>query len=135
MSQKLQQGQIVELEIIDLNTTGEGVGRYDGQVVFVPDTVTGDRLKAKIVQSKAKFSRGKLQQLLTPSPHRIRPQCIVADKCGGCQWQHVETNYQRDAKRQQVIQALQRIGGFADLQVQPMLHGDNSLNYRNSTLR
>ena len=133
MKQKLQQGQVIELEITDLNTSGEGVGRYQGQVVFVPDTVTGDRLTAKIIQSKAKFARGKVEQLLTSSPHRIRPRCIVADKCGGCQWQHIDPSYQREAKRQQVIQALQRIGGFEDLQVQPILHTSDDLNYRNKS--
>jgi len=110
MSEKLQQGQTVELEITDLNASGEGVGRYQEKVVFVPNTVTGDRLTAKIIQSKANFAKGKIEQLLTDSNHRIRPNCIVADKCGGCQWQHIEPSYQREAKQQQVIQAFQRIG-------------------------
>lgn len=132
-NQKLQQGQTVELEITDLNTSGEGVGRHQGKVVFVPNTVTGDLLKAKIIQSKAKFVRAKVQQLLTASQYRIRPNCIVADKCGGCQWQHIDPLYQRAAKQQQIIQALQRIGGFADIEVQPILHIASSLNYRNKS--
>jgi len=57
----------------------------------------------------------------------------VADKCGGCQWQHIEPAFQRDAKRQQVMQALQRIGGFEDLVVQPMLHNSDIINYRNKS--
>ncbi len=133
MNNRLQQGQTIELEITDLNTSGEGVGRYEGKVVFVPNTVKGDRLKTKIIQSKAKFARGTLQQLLTASEYRIRPNCIVADKCGGCQWQHIDPLYQREAKRQQIIQAFQRIGGFTDIEVQPILHTDNSLNYRNKS--
>ena len=133
MNQKLQQGQIVELEITDLNSSGEGVGRHEGRVVFVPNTVTGDRLKIKIIQSKAKFARGRVEQLLTPSGHRIRPKCIVADKCGGCQWQHIDYSYQSHAKQQQVVQAFQRIGGFADIPIQPILHTSDSLNYRNKS--
>ncbi|MEN9566140.1 MAG: hypothetical protein RLZZ69_1336 [Cyanobacteriota bacterium] len=133
MSQKLQQGQVVELEITDLNTDGDGVGRHEGIVVFVPNTVTGDRLTAKIVQSKAKFAQGKIEKLLDSSPHRIRPGCIVADKCGGCQWQHIEIDYQRAAKQGQVMQAFQRIGGFADVEILPILHADNALNYRNKS--
>lgn len=132
-NQRLEQGQVVELEITDLNTSGEGVGRHEGRVVFVPNTVTGDRALAKIVQSKAKFDKAKVQQILTPSPHRTRPSCIVADKCGGCQWQHVQIEYQRKAKRQQIIQAFQRIGGFEGLEVQPILHTAKSLNYRNKS--
>ena len=131
--EKLQQGQVIELVITDLNTSGDGVGRHEGRVVFVPDTVTGDRLKAKIVQSKAKFARAKVLQLLDSSPHRIRPSCIVADKCGGCQWQHIDINYQREAKRQQIVQAFQRIGGFEDVEVQSVLHANNALNYRNKS--
>jgi 23S rRNA (uracil1939-C5)-methyltransferase len=133
MKSKLHQGQVVELEITDLNTSGDGVGRHEGRVVFVPNTVTGDRINVKIIESKAKFARGKLQELLTPSQYRIRPQCIVADKCGGCQWQHIDPDYQREAKRQQVIQALQRIGGFEDIPVEPILHLPNVLNYRNKS--
>ncbi|HEY9770182.1 MAG TPA: 23S rRNA (uracil(1939)-C(5))-methyltransferase RlmD [Coleofasciculaceae cyanobacterium] len=133
MNQKLQQGQTVELEITDLNSSGEGVGRHEGRVVFVPNTVTGDRITTKIIQSKAKFAKGTVQQLLNPSPQRIRPKCIVADKCGGCQWQHIDMDYQREAKRQQVIQAFQRIGGFPDIQVQPILYTSDALNYRNKS--
>ena len=133
MNQKLQPGQVVELEITDLNTSGEGVGRHEGKVIFVPHSVTGDRLQVKIVESKAKLARGKIQQLITPSEHRIRPRCIVADKCGGCQWQHIHPDYQREAKRQQIVQALQRIGGLDSLEVQPLLYAPQVLNYRNKS--
>ena len=133
MTQKLQQGQVIELEITDLNTSGDGVGRHEGKVVFVPNTVTGDRITTKIVQSKAKLARGKVQDLIVPSPNRIRPQCIVADKCGGCQWQHIDPDYQRQAKHQQVARAFQRIGGFENIDIQPILYTPDVLNYRNKS--
>ena len=133
MNQKLQPGDLIDLEITDLNTSGEGVGRYQGKAIFVPDTVTGDRVTVRLTNLKSKYARGKLQQLLTSSKHRIRPQCIVADKCGGCQWQHIDGKYQREAKRKQIIQALQRIGGFKDVNVRPILHTPDTLNYRNKS--
>ncbi|MBD0346869.1 MAG: TRAM domain-containing protein, partial [Coleofasciculus sp. Co-bin14] len=68
-----QQGQIVELDITDLTDTGEGVGRLGGRVVFVPDTVTGDRILVRLVRVKSNYAIGKLHQLLEQSPHRIRP--------------------------------------------------------------
>jgi 23S rRNA (uracil1939-C5)-methyltransferase len=55
----------------------------------------------------------------------------VADKCGGCQWQHVDYQYQLEAKRNQVIQALQRIGGFSQPPVVPVLSAGSPLGYRN----
>ncbi len=129
----MQQGDLIELEITDLNTSGAGVGKVDGKVVFVPDTVTGDRVNVRITHLKAQYGEAKLQQILMPSKHRIRPRCIVADKCGGCQWQHIDWQYQREAKRQQVIQALQRIGGFPDIPVAATLHSTEDLNYRNKS--
>jgi 23S rRNA (uracil1939-C5)-methyltransferase len=127
----MQQGNLVEIEIADLSSSGDGVGRVGEYVVFVPDTVPGDRASVRLVQVKQHYAHGKLHQLLQPSPHRIRPRCIVADKCGGCQWQHVSDAYQQVAKRQQVIQALERIGGFSQPPVAPLLALDSTLGYRN----
>ncbi len=89
-----QQGELIEVAIADLSDTGDGVGRYDQRAVFIPDTVPGDRAIVRLVHVKPKYAHARLQQLLQPSPHRIRPSCIVADKCGGCQWQHINYEYQ-----------------------------------------
>src|SRR4028118_755298 len=126
-----QQGQIVEVSITDLNDTGEGVGRLGSRVIFVPDTVTGDRVLVRLIQVKSNYATAKLHQIIEPSPHRIRPRCIVADKCGGCQWQHISDEYQQQAKHKLVVQALERIGGFTSITVAPILTGDSSLAYRN----
>ncbi|MFM2061956.1 MAG: hypothetical protein RLZZ507_1626 [Cyanobacteriota bacterium] len=126
-----RQGEVIEVEISDLSDTGDGVGRFDQRVVFVPDTVVGDRTLVRLVHVKPKYAHATLQKILQPSPQRIRPSCIVADKCGGCQWQHINYNYQLTAKQNQVIQALERIGGFVNPSVDPVLVADSSLNYRN----
>jgi 23S rRNA (uracil1939-C5)-methyltransferase len=127
----MQQGDLIEIEITDLNHTGEGVGKYQGQVIFVPDTVIGDRLQVRILYRKKGHAFGKLQQILTPSPHRIRPRCIVADKCGGCQWQHIEDEFQLTVKQHQVQQTLERVGGFSHPLVSHPLTGTSPLGYRN----
>jgi 23S rRNA (uracil1939-C5)-methyltransferase len=127
-----RQGELVEVTITDLSDSGDGVGRFDQRVVFVPDTVTGDRAIVRLVRVKPQYAQGKLHELVEPSPHRIRPSCIVADKCGGCQWQHVAYEYQLEAKRNQIVQALERIGGFSNPPVGEMLAGE-SLAYRNKS--
>ncbi len=126
-----QQGQLVEVTIADLSDSGDGVGRFGQRVVFVPDTVTGDRAIVRLVRVKPNYGYGKLHELLEPSPHRIRPSCIVADKCGGCQWQHVRYEYQVEAKKNQVVQALERIGKFPQPAVLPVLASASPLAYRN----
>ena len=120
-----EQGETLELEITDLSSGGDGVGRWENRVVFVPDTVPGDRVQARLVFTKPTFGRGKLLEVLSPGGDRIRPACIVADKCGGCQWQPVAYPTQLAAKEQQLTDALQRIGGFSDLPLDPILAADN----------
>jgi 23S rRNA (uracil1939-C5)-methyltransferase len=128
-----KQGDLIELTITDLNNHGDGVGRYEQRVVFVPNTVTGDRVQVRLTFVKPQFAHGKLVEVLEPSPHRIRPACIVADKCGGCQWQHVDHEYQKEAKRNLVIQALERLGGFSNPGVEPLLEPEQFLHYRNKS--
>ena len=130
-SQKWQQGSLIEVDITDLSDRADGVGRWDGRVVFVPDTVTGDRALVRLVRVKPQYAYGQVQELLTPSPHRIRPHCIVADKCGGCQWQHINLAYQQQAKQQVILDALKRIGGFNDPPLAPILSSPDGLHYRN----
>ncbi|MGJ3252081.1 MAG: 23S rRNA (uracil(1939)-C(5))-methyltransferase RlmD [Elainellaceae cyanobacterium] len=128
--QEWRQGELVDISIANLSNSGDGVGRWGDRVVFVPDAVPGDRLLARLVRVKPTYAHGKIHELLTPSPHRIRPNCIVADKCGGCQWQFVSYEQQLIEKRNQVIQALERIGGLENPPVDPVLPSE-PLGYRN----
>ncbi|MGK7955282.1 MAG: 23S rRNA (uracil(1939)-C(5))-methyltransferase RlmD [Crocosphaera sp.] len=131
MNQAYVQGHLIELEIIDLTHSGDGVGKLDGKAVFVPNTVTGDRILARLTHVKKQYAYAKLQEIISPSPHRVRPSCIVADKCGGCQWQHISPDFQLTAKENQVIQALKRLGGFDNPPVLPILSSPDLLGYRN----
>nr|WP_255502865.1 23S rRNA (uracil(1939)-C(5))-methyltransferase RlmD [Okeania sp. KiyG1] len=122
---------MVEITITDLTDSGDGVGRYGQKVIFVPDTVPGDRLLTRLTAVKPKYAYGKLHQLLEASKYRIKPHCIVADKCGGCQWQHISYEYQLQAKQNQVIQALKRIGGLTLSAVDTTLASPAAFGYRN----
>jgi 23S rRNA (uracil1939-C5)-methyltransferase len=99
--------------------------------VFVPDTVTGDVAMVRLIRLKKNFASGQVHELLVPSPYRTRPSCIVADKCGGCQLQHVTYGYQLETKANQVVQALNRIGGFKDIAIAPIIAAPQYLGYRN----
>jgi 23S rRNA (uracil1939-C5)-methyltransferase len=131
----LQQGQKITLTINDLADSGDGVGRYENIAIFVPNTVPGDRIAAKLEFVKNNFAHASIEKILTPSSDRVRPNCIVADKCGGCQWQAVSYPAQLRTKQNIVLQALQRIGGFdADILeelISPIVGAKDSLHYRN----
>ena len=128
---KWQQGEIIKLSITDLSNTGDGVGRWENRVVFVPNTVPGDEMRVKLTKVKATHGFGIPAGIVTASPDRVRPACIVADKCGGCQWQAVSYEAQLAAKHRLVTDALVRIGKLEDVQVDPVMAAERQLNYRN----
>jgi 23S rRNA (uracil1939-C5)-methyltransferase len=130
----VQQGQLAELQITALAAGGDGVGRLaNGCVVFVSDAVPGDHLEVRLVRVKKGHAFGKISRLLEPSPQRVRPPCIVADRCGSCQWQAVDYPSQLAAKQAQVIEALTHLGGFLDPPVAPVLPQIHPLGYRNKS--
>ncbi|MGK7889696.1 MAG: 23S rRNA (uracil(1939)-C(5))-methyltransferase RlmD [Leptolyngbyaceae cyanobacterium] len=124
------QGAVVRVVVERLSNRGDGVGRWGDRVVFVPNAVPGDCLQVRLVRVKPSFAHGKLLQIETPSPHRVQPRCIVADKCGGCQWQAVSYEHQLLAKQAEVRQALERIGGFPEPLVHPVA-ASQPWQYRN----
>jgi 23S rRNA (uracil1939-C5)-methyltransferase len=102
---------VVSVAIESIAAGGDGVGRTNGLVVFVPRTAPADLVTAQIA-GKGHFARGALRSIVTPSPVRIEPPCphYSSDKCGGCQLQHMTYDSQLAAKQSIVRDALQRIG-------------------------
>ncbi|NEP62560.1 MAG: 23S rRNA (uracil(1939)-C(5))-methyltransferase RlmD [Symploca sp. SIO2G7] len=126
-----QQGEVINLTIDNLSNSGDGVGRWQERVVFVANAVPGDRLQVRLTRVKPTYGHGKWLQIVEPSCDRIRPACIVADKCGGCQWQAIAYPRQLQAKELQVQSALERIGGFKAVPMQSILAAPHPLGYRN----
>jgi 23S rRNA (uracil1939-C5)-methyltransferase len=102
---------VASVAIESIAAGGDGVGRTNGLVVFVPRTAPGDVVTAQIA-GKGHFARGSLRKIVTPSPVRIDPPCphYTADRCGGCQLQHMTYDSQLAAKQMIVRDSLQRIG-------------------------
>ena len=99
------------LEIASIAAGGDGVGRTEGMVVFVPRTAPGDVARVRIARAK-RFARGELLSLDEPSAARVDPPCphCTIDRRGGCQIQHLAYDAQLDAKRVIIGDALRRIG-------------------------
>jgi 23S rRNA (uracil1939-C5)-methyltransferase len=102
---------VVSVAIDSIAAGGDGVGRTNGLVVFVPRTAPGDVVTAQI-SGRGHFARGTLRSIVTPSPVRIDPPCphYTRDKCGGCQLQHMNYESQLVSKQIIVRDSLQRIG-------------------------
>ena len=75
---EFRKNDLVTLEIEDCGIDGEGIGKADGFTVFVKDAVIGDTVRAKIMKAKKNYGYGRLEEILTPSPNRVEPECAFA---------------------------------------------------------
>ena len=121
----------VELTIEDIAFGGKGVGRAEGKAIFVPFTIEGERVTARIVREKKSFAEAELVRLEESSPARVSPPCPYFGRCGGCVYQHMRYEHQLHWKEQQVAQALRRIGKFAEPPLQPIVPSPLDYAYRN----
>jgi len=127
-------GKIVKIKIDNIAFGGEGVGRVEGFVVFVPLVIEGEVVEAKIIEVKKSFARGELVKIINPSPIRINAECKYFGNCGGCQYQHIRYEDQLKIKQQQIIELFKRIGGFSEDKVAPVIACPQTFNYRNRIL-
>lgn len=102
----------VIIDIEDIGSDGEGIGKYQGYTIFVKNTIVGDRIRTKLIKCKKSYGYGRLMEIIDPSPYRVTPRCSLADKCGGCSIQHLDYQKQLEYKQNKVINCLERIGGF-----------------------
>jgi 23S rRNA (uracil1939-C5)-methyltransferase len=101
----------VTVTVNSIAAGGDGVARAEGFVVFVPRSAPGD-VGVVDVALHGSFARAPFTQLLEPAPARVAPPCehYVADRCGGCQLQHLAYDAQLAAKAGIIRDSLQRIG-------------------------
>ncbi|MCP4392969.1 MAG: 23S rRNA (uracil(1939)-C(5))-methyltransferase RlmD [Alphaproteobacteria bacterium] len=109
MSDELQKNQIVELEVADIGGAGDGIAKYDGQVVFVPFTCKGDLVKTQIDSVGSDFCRASLVEVIKPSLERQASACEHFGVCGGCSLQHLSSLSYQVFKRGIITDIVKRL--------------------------
>lgn len=124
---------VIELRLTAMAHGGAALGRHQGQTIFVPYAIPGERVRAEILESHAHWARARLLEVLEASPDRVAPPCpyFGPDKCGGCHLQHIRYEPQVELKRQVVIDQLARIGGLTGANVQDAFGAAEPWRYRN----
>jgi len=135
LEEAMNKNEIVTITIEDIGNDGEGIGKYEGYTLFVKGAVPGDVARVKILKAKKTYGYAKVEELVTPSPDRVTPECPVAGRCGGCQLQHVSYERQLAYKADKVKNCLLRIGGIAkerlDAITEPIIGMEEPFYYRN----
>lgn len=134
--------QEIEVSIDALSNLGVGIAKVDvpasqdeGEtetskwVVFVPFTIPGEKALVRITRNDKNCSQAELVKVTEPSPHRVEPKCKLFTKCGGCQYQHMDSTIQAEWKTRQVGELLQHMAGI-EHPVLPTIESPCQWNYR-----
>ena len=122
----------LELEIDSLAFGGRGVARADGLVVFVSGALPGDRVRAEVTKKKKRFAEANAVELLKPAADRVPNSCVhEGEPCPGAPWQGLPYERQLAHKRDQVDEALRRIGGLDGFELEEIEPAGEQWRYRN----
>jgi 23S rRNA (uracil1939-C5)-methyltransferase len=140
MAAPVRKEQELELRVDSLAYGGNGVARLNGFVVFVRRALPGDLVRARITKVKRSHAEAVAVEVVEAGAPRVDAPCAHYPACGGCRFQDLAYEAQLDAKAQQVADALRRIGGFPDVELEPsegarsLFHYRNKLEYSFTTL-
>jgi len=127
----MQKNEEVVLNIESLSGDGKTVARQEGMVFFVENAVPGDTVRARIWKLKKNYAEARAIEILSPSPLRVEPRCEHFGVCGGCTWQNLSYDAQLQFKHRRIIEVFKHVGGFQDLDIQPVIGCDPPFFYRN----
>ncbi len=127
----MQKNDEMILKIEDMGVDGAGIGKADGMTFFVKDAVIGDVVRAKVMKLKKTYGYARLMELLEASPDRVEPKCPYYRQCGGCQIQALSYEKQLEFKERKVRNNLERIGGFSEIPMEPIVGMEEPYHYRN----
>ena len=114
----------MKLEIEALDAAGRGVARNAGKVVFVEGALAGELVEARLLETKPKFDRARVTEILRASASRRAPLCPHFGVCGGCSTQHVDLRTQIAAKQRGLEDNLARIGKVRADAMLPPIYGE-----------
>ena len=126
----LKKNTELTLNIEAIGSNGEGIARHDKYVIFIPFTITGEKVKARILKVKNNIAFAKVLEIYTPADQRVRPKCTVYEKCGGCQLQHIKYAVQLKLKSKTVRDCFQKIAGI-DMEIPAASPSNCVYKYRN----
>ncbi|MDQ7006785.1 MAG: TRAM domain-containing protein [Acidobacteriota bacterium] len=122
-------GRTIELQIVDFNVEGAGVGRWEGRVVFVPGVVIGERVRVRVVAERRRRLDAVPLEVIEPSARRRPASCAQQGRCGGCPLMVVDEETGLDWKVQHLARQLRRLAGV-DLPIDPVVASPSPLEYR-----
>ncbi|NQD66107.1 23S rRNA (uracil(1939)-C(5))-methyltransferase RlmD [Bacillus haikouensis] len=132
---KIELKQQFPLTIKKIGINGEGIGFFKRKIVFVPNALPDEEVVVEVTKVHPKFTEARIKKIRKKSPQRVKAPCLVYEECGGCQLQHLNYDGQLEAKRDIVLQSLERHTSLnlEELDVRPAIGMENPWHYRNKS--
>jgi len=138
----LNKGDLINLVVERYAFEGKGIARInadknsieaitDSFIVFVKGAYPGDIVSAKVKKVKKSYAEAVVEEVISPSPMRVKSRCKYFGVCGGCKQQDLDYQQQIAFKHEQVEDIFKHNGGFSDFEVEPILASENVFFYRN----
>ncbi|HRR29168.1 MAG TPA: RsmD family RNA methyltransferase, partial [Victivallales bacterium] len=130
--------EIPEITIDKIVFGGNGIGKNDGKITFIPSVIDGEKLEAEIYQRKKNFDFAFCKKILKKSSHRIYPECPHSLRigenpflyCSNCSYQHISYDYEIELKKQQLESLLRKIAKINDIPEIEKIASPSPLFYR-----
>lgn len=131
MDHTISMTETFDVTIEDMAFKGEAIARIDGQVMFVPGAIPGEKVRLSVKKLKKGYGIAQVEEILEASPHRVEPPCRYFGLCSGCTWQHIAYPEQLRLKQRVVAEQLRRIGKLEGVEVLPTIGMEKPWEYRN----
>lgn len=119
----------MKIKILDISYNGKGVGKEEGgKTIFVPKVDVGEEVEVEVSKTNKTFDEGKVLTLLNTSSHRIKPKCPYFEKCGGCDFQHLTYEREKEIKTEIIKREFEKIGVKEKIE---FIESEKRFNYRN----
>lgn len=129
--EKMLLNELKTVKIINLDHQGRGIGRIEDKIIFIPNTLIGEVIEAKITNIKKNYMEGEISVLLETVPIRLEPKCPYFFSCGGCDIMHMPYDQQLLYKENKVKEIIKKFANIEDAIVKPIIGASNPYNYRN----
>ncbi|HEX9060549.1 MAG TPA: 23S rRNA (uracil(1939)-C(5))-methyltransferase RlmD [Clostridia bacterium] len=127
----VSKNEVYEINITGMTHEAQGVGRIDGFTVFVDGVLPDETAEVKIIKVTKSYAVGKLLNIEKHSQKRVEPFCSSYKRCGGCSLQHLSYDGQLSFKKNQVSDALKRIGKIEGAVIHDVIGMNDTKRYRN----
>ena len=117
------------MKIIDMDHKGNGIGKINNKVVFVPKSITGDECEIEIIKSYKNYDIGKIEKITNKSEKRIDALCPYYNSCGGCNISNLEYQEQLLFKENKVKNIFKKYLGI-DI-IPNVIDSEKQYQYRN----